>query len=394
MTARHLTPLALALYTTLAGPLAHAEDELAPLLQRAEYWQAHHRPDLAKEALIRALNIQPGSADVLYRLGLLTLPTDQQATQDWLRQLRQAHPSSVQVVRLEQAIRTQNINPQQLEHARQQARAGQSQAALNTYRKLFGGPTPLPAFASEYYQTLAGQERTWSEARRGLQQLLSQTPDDPQLQLALARVQSYREASRREAIEQLAKLAQTHPEAQSDWRNALLWLNASSADAARYQRYAQTYPNDTAVLEHYQKALQGKGSPAQTPGDLQRLAGYRALQQNHLSTALAHFNRALRYNAKDAEAWAGLGIVQLRQQNFAAAHHNLSQASELAPQRRAQWQEALANAEFYERLQQAQHLRDAGDLEAAESLATRLAADSSERSRNGKLLLGELQQRQ
>ncbi|MFB8830805.1 tetratricopeptide repeat protein [Azotobacter sp. CWF10] len=91
----------------------------------------------------------------------------------------------------------------------------------------------------------------------------------------------------------------------------------------------------------------------QEPGDGARAAGFDALQGRRNAAALQSFRLALNHNPRDAEAWGGLGIAQLRAQNYRDAATSLLRATELAPGSRDRWAKALADAEFYGKLQTA-----------------------------------------
>src|SRR3989344_6071625 len=110
------------------------------------------------------------------------------------------------------------INPQNA-----QALYGMALVELNA-------PRPL---ALEYYQTLGATAGGWDEARRGLNRLAQESPEDPQIALALAQHLTYRESTRREGIAQLARLAgraDVGKAATESWRKALAWTGNRSAD--------------------------------------------------------------------------------------------------------------------------------------------------------------------
>ncbi|MFD2835837.1 hypothetical protein ACFS3C_02065 [Azotobacter vinelandii] len=50
-----------------------ADAGMTLLLEQADFWRSRHRPDLAREALNRALQVRPDAEEVLYRLGMLSL---------------------------------------------------------------------------------------------------------------------------------------------------------------------------------------------------------------------------------------------------------------------------------------------------------------------------------
>ncbi|AJE22984.1 cellulose biosynthesis protein BcsC [Azotobacter chroococcum] len=398
MTAAALKKLSLAVLCALGGialpegALAEPADAgMTTLLKQADFWQSRHRPDLARETLTRALLVQPNAEEVLYRLGMLALPDDEKAAHAWLQRLTDSHPSSVRIGDLKAALKSSGLDKSGLARARLIASRGDAASAAQAYRQLFGGGSPPPDLALEYYQTLAGVDEHWQEARQGLEKLHAGQPDNLQVKLGLARALTYREATRRQAVEQLADLAPHLPEARAAWRQALLWLDASAKDQALYARYDEAHPGDAEVAARFQAALSAK---RQNPGDSARSAGFNALRNMRNAAALQNFRQALNHNPRDAEAWGGMGIAQLRAQNYRDAHTSLLRAIELSPGERNKWTQALADAEFYEKLQNARQKRDDGRLDNAESLARQLTDGTGEHPRAAKLLLADILLRQ
>ncbi|WP_028241758.1 cellulose biosynthesis protein BcsC [Stutzerimonas azotifigens] len=397
MAFRALTKLSLAICcAALAGTTLHAQAADAPangievLLQQADFWQSRNRPQLVQETLQRALAVQPDAEEVLYRLALFAVPEDEQAARDWLQRLRRSHPDSPRIAAVEQALLSQGVDRARLAEIRLMASRGDTARAAEAYRSLLGSAPP-PDLALEYYQTLAGQDASWEEARRGLEQLHQQRPDDLQVRLALARALSYRPATRRQAIAHLETLAPRLPEADQAWRQALIWLDPTKEDAALYERYAQAHPADDQVPARLEAALAKK---KEKPGTGARLEAFAALERGRTAAAIASFRQALQQNPKDAEAWGGLGVAQLRAQNHAQAAQSLRKAIELAPGQKAKWSRALASAEFYGQLERARALRDAEQLEAAEAAARPLAEGDGVQARAARLLLGDILLRQ
>ncbi|MFD2407476.1 cellulose synthase subunit BcsC-related outer membrane protein [Azorhizophilus paspali] len=368
-----------------------ADTGIKVLLEQADFWRSRYRPELAREALNRALQVQPDAEEVLYRLGMLALDEDERVARAWLQRLTDSHPGSTRIGDLEAALRGSKLDKSALARARLMAGQGDSAGAVQAYRELFGDGAPPPDLALEYYQTLAGIDSHWQEAREGLEKLHAGQPGNPQVKLALARALSYREATRRQAVEQLADLAPQSPEARTAWRQALLWLDAGAGDEALYSRYGAANPGDTEVAARFQAMLSAK---RQEPGDDARSAGFDALQGRRNAAALQSFRLALNHNPRDAEAWGGLGIAQLRAQNYRDAANSLRRATELAPGSQDRWAKALADAEFYGKLQTARQKRDDGHLDSAEALVQPLADGSGERPRAAKLLLADILLRQ
>lgn len=105
-------------------------------------------------------------------------------------------------------------------------------------------------------------------------------------------------------------------------------------------------------------------------GGSARAAGFRALEAGDLAEAERYFTRAVAANGRDADAQGGLGLVRLRQGNFAEARDRLEQASSLG--KRAQWSEALGSARFYAGMADARAALAQNRLGEAQGLAEAL----------------------
>jgi tetratricopeptide (TPR) repeat protein len=89
-----------------------------------------------------------------------------------------------------------------------------------------------------------------------------------------------------------------------------------------------------AAIQHYEAAIQLTSDPgllAQTYANLG--AAYRATGQ--VSQAQEDYNKALRLNANQFNAWLGLGLIAQKQGNMDEAIRDLSRSVELQPSGRA-----------------------------------------------------------
>jgi hypothetical protein len=71
------------------------------ILERANYWRAQHRPDLAGQILGKLLATNPGQPDALYQQGMLAIEQgDSGSAQQYLDRLRQVAPADERVTEL------------------------------------------------------------------------------------------------------------------------------------------------------------------------------------------------------------------------------------------------------------------------------------------------------
>lgn len=196
------------------------------LVDQGKYWQAKRRGDLAAQAWTKLLAIDPQQPDALYGMGIAEADRGQLSlAQNYFNRLKQVAPNYAGLATLAQRLGQPTPQDAELEAARQLARQGKINQALERYRQATHGKPMTPEVALEYYQTLGGTSNGWDEARRGFEKLAHDHPSDARIALALGQHLSYREASRREGIRllsQLASNADVGAAARAAWRQALI----------------------------------------------------------------------------------------------------------------------------------------------------------------------------
>jgi len=383
-----------------AAPSGSAAEKV--LLERGRYWKSRNRPELAAEAFERLLRSSPTHREGLVELGMLKAEQgDIEGARQLLSRLRAAHPqANTQITRLEQAVRRGQVSPADVAQARQLAETGQYDRAAKQYEQAFRGD-PTGPYALEYYQTLAGSPGGFDRARSGLEDIVKST-NDPRAKLALARVLTYRESTRREGIKRLEDLSRTPAvatDAAAAWRQAVLWLSLDGRDRSYYQAYLNRYPNDRDV----QARLSGTRSRTATastapsgpsPSVRRRMQGFDELNQGDLADAESRFQEALRLNRGDSDALAGLGIVRLRQERFSEASELLGRAVNSSRATRQRYGQAYESARFWSGMEQAEAAMTAGRLDEAERLLTGLARGNSSDAGEARRALADVLVRQ
>jgi len=353
---KRLTPLCLvglAGLSVLSAPAWAQSASIQQLVSQGNYWQDQGREDLAADTWRKLLATDANQPDALLGLGLIDLNQGRRAeAQKRLQQLQARHPRAAQTTRLRLALGGAGSSGNvALQNARRAAAAGRYAEAVRQYDEAFGAGGPTDDTALEYYQVLAGTQEGWTRARDGLRALVARE-DSPSARLALAQVLTYREPTRREGIAQLATLSQrqdTAGPARAAWRQALLWLNAGTADAGLFQSYLAAQPNDREVQAKQAQLREQAAAPAADPNLRLLGEGFRALDNNQLAQAEARFAQVLRARPRDAEALGGLGSVRLRQQRFEEANELLKQAVA----RDGKWRQAANAARYWTLLKQA-----------------------------------------
>lgn len=362
------------------------DSSLEVLFSQATFWRANNRPDLARDALRRVLAVEPGNPRALRIMGELALAADdREGARQWLDRLLAEAPDSEHAARLQAALRREAISNSDLMEARALAKAGNAAGAVARYEALFDGAGPPPDLALEYYQTLAGVDGRWRDARQGLEQVVRDNPNDPAARQALAEVLTYRSATRDQGIEQLAALWRDQQRLQviAPWRQALLWLPQEPASADALRDYLAVRPDDEVVRERLHSVLSGSGGAAVAKA-------YEALEAGRVSAARRAFEAVLEDDPDSAEAVAGLGLIDLRQGRFGPAERRLARAIRMAPGRRDDWAPALEDARFYGRLAEARALHQQQNYDQALQAVIPLARVGGRRGRDAALLQGEI----
>ncbi|RQZ09480.1 cellulose synthase [Burkholderia sp. Bp9031] len=376
----------------IALALPHAEaagsDALKVLVDQGRYWQAHGRGDLATQAWKKVLGVDPNQPDALFGMGMVLADRhDDDGARRYLEQLRRIAPGFARIDELGRRLGDASVRDGEISDARRLAQTGQSALAAREYQRALQGAPSSPALQLEYFQALAATPSGWSEARRGLERLARDNPDDPRYALAYAQHLTYRDATRRDGIarlEQLSADGKVGKEARQSWRQALLWLAARPSDQARYLAYLKVVPDDPPVKARYDSMVrQDQTGREDDQRDASNEArgraiedGFAALQRGDLDAARARFNAVLDKSPNDSDALGGRGIVELKQERFAQARSDLERASRGG--NTARWRSALGSATYWSYTSEALGAQSNGDFAKAKALFERaILADPS-----------------
>ncbi|TKC81473.1 tetratricopeptide repeat protein [Trinickia terrae] len=367
-----------------ASAVPSGDTPLNVLVQQGKYWQAHRRGDLAQQAWLKVLRIDPRQPDALFGMGMLLADQkDGSGAQQYLARLRQAEPDYPGVDDLAARLGETSVRNQEINDARRLQQSGQAASAVQEYKQAMSGKPASPQLQMEYYQALGSTPQGWDEARQGLEALAKAHPEDPRYQLAYAQHLTYRESDRRQGIALLAQLsrdATVGSAAQSSWRQALLWLGARDADTPLYQAYLAAVPNDPAIKARFD-ALTSQDKAARERAGLTATAdargrtigeGFTALGKGDLNTARARFASVLESSPNDADALGGMGVVLLKQEKFTQARDYLQRASQAGNP--ARWRDALTSATYWAYTSEAIGARSNGDTAQAKTLFERAIA--------------------
>jgi Tfp pilus assembly protein PilF len=313
----------------------------AILLDQANYWSAQGRPELAQQALERLLLLEPNNPDVLATAAEVAALNGERATAEaYVARLNQIAPGSAAARRGAAALRVANVDQAILADARRLAQAGQREAAIQRYREIFPNGEVPDVYAAEYYQTLASVSfQGFLEARAAMEEVANRNPENRPLQLAFAQILTTRETTRSEGIERLRALARfpdVAGSARAAWRQAILWQGPSGETFAQVEDYLRVFPADPEMSAKLEESR---------PGPRERLAAVRVqafeLMRTNQREAERLFESALAENAEDVDSMIGLAMIRRAQKREAEARQLRDRATELAPDRRDEFQRSL-----------------------------------------------------
>ena len=367
------------------------------LFEQATMWRERNRLDLAAQSLRKILESQPDNTEALFQLGSIELQNQNfDQVRATIARLKQVDPSDTRAAELERAMAMGQTDEVSLADARRFAAAGAYDRAIAAYRRAFrGGPPPFD-LAVEFYETLAGTGAGWDEARLRLKALAERSYATSRTKFAYARVLTYNEQTRREGIALLAGLASDPAVGQAAFeamRQGMLWLSVGPPDRPFFESYLKRFPGDTLVRD---KLVEAQRPVRQDPVGTAINEAYRLSDQGLYDQAIARFEGVLQADPNNADAIAGVGIVRLRQERFADARDQLSKAIKLAPNRQAEWAQALESANFWLSYREAVALRDRADIRQAEKIVRPLADHTAMPKERGaaQALMGDLLRRQ
>lgn len=373
---RRVFSILLALCLALPREAPAASPEAAGLLQRAEFWQARARDDLAREELDKLFRHERDHPEGLVMLARMQLRADQDrdavAT---LERLRIAHPGHPGVAQLAAQLRIRGPDKERLRQARQLGRAGRNAEAIKAYRAIFPDGFPDDELALEHAQLVAGTRGGQEEGRRLLVDLARKHLDDPRFQVALASHMSTRRPVAADTLRSLRELSASASvlvarQAREAWRRAVLAMDPVEASLPALREYIASNPGETAVRERLDEVTQSIGQDRKVrtdPGLRALREGWAALDAGRIEEAQARLQEAVALRPNDGEAAGGLGLVRMRQGRHAEALEHFRRARELDGAAGAKWSGMIQTARYWELLQQAGQAREAGNLDVAEA---------------------------
>ena len=350
MFAKHGLTLGLIAVTAWVQPAPAQSSAADVLIQRARALDGQGRHDLAAADWRQVLLLEPAQPEALAALASFYQNAGDSATANrYLAQLRKAKPGDVRGTQIPKSTAA-GAGSSEFEAAAKMAAQHHYPEALALYRKAFHGTVPSGMWALSYYETQAAVPAELPQAVAGLRDLAKQYPANPSYQLALGKVLTYEPKTRLEGVHILAGLhgtAEQMEQARVAWRQAILWSMNGPAGATA-KDYLARYPDDQ--LEARLKGAVETSHPV-IAGQPEQGAAYEALRKGDLAQAQHLFEGLLTVPPQRGKALAGLGYVNMQQQNFAAAEEHFEQA-ESAGYHAPELSASLVDARYWNTMQQ------------------------------------------
>ncbi|WP_343725099.1 cellulose synthase subunit BcsC-related outer membrane protein [Herbaspirillum huttiense] len=362
--------LAALLGAPLAPALAAPTDLQAQLVEQGQYWQARNNNQRAAEVWQKVLQLDKSQVNALYGMGLIGVKQNRpQQANAYLERLQALSPQPWQAAQLMQDIAlARPENQALLAEARRLVDAGERDRATDTFRKMFNGLTPSGTVGREYYNNLAFNDASWPEARKGMERLLRETPEDSILALFYGKQLARHEDSRVEGIRVLSRLSKQTDiggDADESWRLALTWLGPPSpAQAPLFEEFLKVHPDDKDIRDLLAKG-RSQVAGTQTPTVLSR--GLQALEKGDLQEAEKAFQERLSSHPDETDALGGLGVVRQQQNRLADAEPLLARA---VAKGGSGWKKALDSVRYWLLIQRGRELQARGQTRQAQDALT------------------------
>ncbi len=375
-----------------------ADSALAQQLQeRAQFWSQRGQTENALDAWRKLLKIEPNHSDALF--ALLQYEASQghsELARAYYTRLKTSKASAAQLKLAEDLLNSgKGVASTQFEQARKLARQGDIESAISAYLQAAGGKVLQGEIAAEYLQVLASSKAHYDEALRGIAKLRQSAPTNRRYALLHAKVLTYRETTRLQGLQELAQLSrqtEVSKAAIEAWRETLSWMGNNPQTQQQLQNYLQRFPEDQQVRQQLRQ-LQQSQSPASdshvakaeppsatprssskrarqnTPTDAQAKdqastassaatasnssRAFALLEKGEVKAAEVLFKALIKNQPRNDAGYGGLGLIRMREEQFIDARKLLRQAEQLS-QRKADWQPALHEANYWATIAEAQ----------------------------------------
>ena len=291
----------LPLLLCLSQPACAADDLMASqMADEARQWQQKDRDDLAAPVWRKLLRAAPRHPEALVNLGLIEARAGNLAQASaLLARARQLPRTPAGLPQLDSAVdrlakakappapvvaavpidKTRPVAtpaPAAPKPTKEAAPAPVARVAAAAVAAVPARPRPAAstraqaaAAALAPFQTRSARGENWAASRARLEQLAQAHPNEPAYLLALARHLGHNDASRREALRQLAALAarRDRPAGTAGaWRDVLTQLAPRAGDESLFAQFQARFPDDTTFAARPALVAAGAAPPDEREG--------------------------------------------------------------------------------------------------------------------------------
>jgi cellulose synthase operon protein C len=333
-----------ALAMGLARPLSAQSTAEKILLSKAQSLVAHGHLELAVQTWQQVLLSDPTDRDALVGIAKADMQLGKtEEAQKYVQKLRELGNGSADLAQIE-AMPHVGTQSARLNEARHLAQRGKYAEAMKIYRDLFPTGPPAGDMSLEFYETEAAIPESRREATDELHKLAMQFSADPRYAIALGRILTYDPKTRAQGIAMLS-----HYDSSAEAQEALKQAEGWNDDAKRTASASPSSPVTSSVAKE----------PSEDPMEG---SAYRALNSGHLDEAEQQFQALLAKEPHNARALSGMGYVSMKRGDFAAAQDYLEKARAAGA---TKLEGAISTAQFWSRMAQAGTEQKSGDAQAA-----------------------------
>jgi cellulose synthase operon protein C len=352
-----------ALAAGLCGPLHAQSSAEKMLLAKAQSLVAHGHLELAVQTWQQVVLSDPSNREALLGLAKAEMQLGKtEEAEKYAQRLRDLGNSSADLARIESMP---HVQPQavRLNDARRLTQQGRYAEAMKIYRELFPQGPPAGDMALEFYETEAALPESRRQAIEELQKMATQFSADSRYAIAVGRILTYDSKTRGQGMALLRRFDNS-PEAQKALEQASSWEgDAKRSDAASTASAATANVPRVAPANPYTAKELAAPAPASEPAvDPLEGAAYRSLNSGRLDEAEQQFQTLLERNAHDAQALSGMGYVCMKRGNFADAEDYLEKARAAGAKK---LEGPISTARFWNRMAQAGSEQKSGDAQSA-----------------------------
>ncbi|MCL4461655.1 MAG: tetratricopeptide repeat protein [Nitrospirae bacterium] len=293
------------------GPVwATPPDARSQLEQKAHYWIANGREDLAAAVYRQLLFLYPNDKRAL--TGLIQaylLSGDTRKARPLIRTFGDRFPRSpyLPVFRREEILGPRWSS--RIARARKAEKERRYARAQSLFAAAFGNAPPPPSLAREYFHLAEKKPDGRKQGLSELKALTDRYPDSASYRLAYGEILSDQASTRRESLRVLAPLAlSTSPEAplaRADWRQSLLWAGDSPSFIPEMMDYRKAFPDpsiDRLIARARKRSLAEGPLPAKA---------FTALHRGKAQEARDRFRLLIRADPDNPAYWIGLASANL-----------------------------------------------------------------------------------